>query len=193
MENEALSKTLKKYGFKILGFVFFTFFIGWLIQYLYDVWKIYDLYGGIAKGLNGFVQAIEDSTYRTAINTTSADFKPFLLMIYMSASFGFWLIYMLNAVKSKNKTYIVANLILGVLIIAGLTSSIATTATVSNISTKSKNNLLIVKPYLSDKDYSLLESDYYQIDSKNKFQLHYKKIKQIASTHNLTINRINDK
>lgn len=193
MNNESITQTLKKYGFKILGFVFFTFFIGWLTQYLYDVWKIYDLYGGIARGLKGFIQAIEDSTYRTAINTTSADLKPFLLMIYMSASFGFWIIYMLNAIKSKKKIYIVANLTLGLLIISGLITSIITTATVDSISTQSKNNLLIVKPYISDKNYSLLESEYYQIDSKDKFQAHYKKLKKIADKQNLTINTINDK
>lgn len=55
------------------------------------------------------------------------------------------------------------------------------------IAVNSLRNIDIVAPYISDNDYKMLLSDFYQMTSKNDFDLLMNKISDIASENGLTL------
>lgn len=188
MNDESLLEMIKKYGLKILSFTFGAFFIVWLSQYLYDVWKISEVYGNIGNRIKGIFQALEDIRYKTAVNTNSADFHFLLVQFFFSFSFGFSISYVFKFIKQKKNFRAVISLLLSIIIGMGAFDAGKTETLINRISVKSPNNLIIIKPYISAEEYSILQSEYYQIDSKADFENHNKKVERIAKKHDLTIN-----
>lgn len=53
--------------------------------------------------------------------------------------------------------------------------------------TKERNNIEIIKPVISDSEYNVLVSEYYQIKSKDNFEDLKNKIKNTADDHRLSL------
>lgn len=53
--------------------------------------------------------------------------------------------------------------------------------------TKERNNIEIIKPFISDSDYNVLISEYYQIKSKDNFEDLKNKIKKTADENQLSL------
>lgn len=165
-----------------------TLVMAWIGQYLYDIINLETKFNNVFSSI-GYL--FTDYPYINAV--TSYNITVFERYGYLIASgiFGASITMFVKALKAyRNKSKNVPSIITWAVITISTVIVYFYCVPISTVYTavyREKNNLEIVKPYISNQEYDLLISNLYQIESKKDYEKLVDDVKKIANENNLIL------
>ena len=181
-----MKEIIKKYSKTFLSVIF----VGWISAYLYDALVIPNFFDGFLKILSTIFSSLVDSSVGRAVHSSNF---PYIRTVWI-----FILPYI--AVKqfydffknTANKTFLnwtVQIIILLSILGPGLVYSLDI-LTYTLIVPSVKNHIEILEPYIPEKKYKLMESDYYRMNSYKDYQQLKKEIEDIMHENKLDSSQV---
>lgn len=174
-------KKENKYWIKVFFGGLGTLLLGWLSQYLYEIINI-------KTRFNSLFSFIFDYPYAHSVSTFELSFLERYGYVIAGGIFGvsIMLLNMLLKRKSKDSFLIFSNIFFLVASIILYLYSAPINMIYKNVY-REKNNIEIIKPFVTSKEYDNYISNYYQIQNHQDFKNLQKDLKVIAEEHFLNL------
>lgn len=162
-----------------------TIMVAWVGQYLYDIINIQTRFDNIFVSLR---YLFNDFPYSNAVR--SFDITVFERYGYIIASglFGGSVTILAKAIKHKTKdTFLNLSCLLIAIASVLIYLYSAPVSIIYGTVYRGKNNIEIIKPYISNQEYDILISRFYQIESKKDYKNLIDDVKEVADDNNLIL------
>lgn len=162
-----------------------TFFASWFGTYLYDILNLETRFDSSLSFIRFF---FSDYPYKNAVSTLDLSLLERYGYIIAGSIFGVSIMFLTKIIKGKNKDKFMLFSTLFFLIMSVILYlySAPISMIFKNVA-RERNNIEIIKPYITDDEYDRFISSYYQIQNKNDFKNIQIEIKDIANEHSLNL------
>lgn len=182
---------LNRYGKAIFNFIFGSFIIVWLGNYLYEKLSISQVFDNLVNQLSTLPTNYIDSKVQLVMNGSAFASNGILIATISLMTIILCCFFLIQTFKKREKRMQKNKLFLTVIFIAlqfvNFFNALVVTSLNNNICIQTPKNIEIIRPYISDNDYLKMKSNFFQINSYNDYQTINSEITSIAKTNNLTI------